>query len=270
MSSTQSIVRKTRAYRGKTVGRSIIKSFIHDFLHGQEDDFKPLYTQSRFNAMVEGIQSDHEYNVYLHYVSLLSGLTEELVRSQAYTQQAQHALAHLQHVVSDLWRGHALRTLFDALQTMYGFAMDPQAQAVRGGIDALLLTMDTIDQNPQAHDSLHSYYQQLLLPALRGLCSYNVLVDLLAKSLNFDELRKLAAPLDDIERDIAVFDETLRTAAEAMNGTLPETLFPPISIAAYAPDPVAVEKAMHTLADPKNIQNSTVQQLFILLLEATP
>lgn len=270
---TRSVIQKPRATRGKTVGRAVIKSYIHDYLHGQDADFKPLYTQGRFNAMVEGIQSDHEYSIYLQYVALHNGLAEELVRSQAYAQQAQHGLAHLQSVLADVRRAETQDALFAQLTALYGLPLDTEeADALCTSMRGLFFSIGLISGSAENQANIHSYRTQLLLPALRGLSAYNTLVSLLAQGLEFPDLLELSAPLDDIARDISAYNEEVRMTGALLSHheELFHALFPPLSAEAHMPSPEAVSAAREAIAAPSGLQTGTVQQLFIRLLEATP
>lgn len=81
-----------RPTRGKTVGRALISSFLHDYIHRADPKRKPLYTQAQFNRMVEGLKSEQEHRVYLEYVNIYNGLLEEHMRAEGFYQQAQHGL----------------------------------------------------------------------------------------------------------------------------------------------------------------------------------
>lgn len=269
---TRSVIQRPRATRGKTVGRAVIKSFIHDYINGQSKDFKPLYTQNRFNAMVEGIQSEHEYSIYLQYVALHNGLAEELVRSQAYAQQAQHGMAHLQIMLDEVRRAQAQDALLDRMTALYGLPMDrDEADALSASLRSLFLSLEALSASESLRANLQSYYVQLLEPSLRGLLAYNTLVTLLAQGLAFAEIQQLASPMDDIDRDIAQYNEDIRLIGPKLTDqALFARLFPPITMQAYAPAPEAVQAVREAIEDPAGLQSGAVQQLFIRLLEHTP
>lgn len=273
------IITQTRTTRGKTVGKAVIKSFIHDIQHGHDPNFKPLYTQARFNGMVEGLKSEREYNIYLQYVAMYNGISEELVRSQAYAQQAQHGLLHLQLALSDVRRAEDQAAMLAEYTALHGLPMD-QAAADRlvARMQGLFISLDTLAESSPLREMLHSYHDKLLLPALYGLCAYDTLIGLLSDALEIPELTALRADTADISRDLEAYAEDIATTPTLLQGdaeaiarkqALLDSFFIPVRLADAAPPAAAVDAVRDALAQPDAMQTGVVGQLFIQLLGGT-
>lgn len=108
-----------RATRGKTVGKALFSSFLHDFAHRNEAQHKPLYTQAQFNRMVDSLKSEQEHRIYLRYVSLYTGILEEQTRAQGFFQQAQNGMLRLCIHLREVRRAEAAEALLETLPTPY-------------------------------------------------------------------------------------------------------------------------------------------------------
>ncbi len=111
MSTQQSAQAPIRPTYGKTVGRALIRSYLHDFDHQHDADYKPLYTQAQFNRMVSGLRSEVEHRVYSQYIALYNGIVEEYARALGYYQQAMGSLARLNALLSDAVRAQQALSL---------------------------------------------------------------------------------------------------------------------------------------------------------------
>lgn len=253
---------------GKTVGQAMLKSFLHDYRNSRNPGFKPLYTQAAFDDMVARLKSEREYTVYLTYVSLHNGLVEELVRSQAYAQQAQHGLLHLQTTLDDVRRGQLLRDMLG------GEEVSP---ALASRLEDLFLDLDGLVATPGLEEAVLGYYDALLLPALRGLSAYNTLVALLAEAFVFSDLLQLTLDLSFLAQEIAVYNADIDTTASlfasgARQDALPRltSLFRPVSLDMAKPQQAQVQAVRETLAGAEGRQGGFVQQQLLRLLEPAP
>lgn len=255
---------------GKTVGRAVIKSFIHDYLHSREPGFRPMYTQAGFDDMVARLKSEHEYSIYLSYVALHNGLVEELVRAQAYSQQAQHGMLHLQVMIDEVRRREVQQGL------LQGQALPP---AVQEGLDGLFLSLEAASADPAVSAEVRGYYDNLLLPALRGLQAYNALIALLEEAFRFSELHFLSLDLSFMVREIDAFNATLHTTRGLLAGdetavrqktALLDALFVPVSLDDARPSQAVLDDARAALSEDGARSGGFVQQLLLRLLEAAP
>lgn len=254
---------KTRSTRGKTVGKAILRSFVHDALHGREEDFKPLYTQRRFNAMVDSLASEREYSIYLGYVAAHGGISEEYVRAQAYAQQAQHGLLHLQAALSDVRRAHTQEKILSR-------GISPIDIETRARLSALFIDLSALRDDPALTALVQSYHEDLLLPALRGLSAFETLLGLLADALDVPELIALGSPPEDIARDLSAYAADIRAAQNDLRDPFLDTLFRPARLEDAAPTDAAIDAVHTALAQPDALQPGAVQSLFLRLMEDAP
>lgn len=205
-----------------------------------------------------------------------NGLSEELVRSQAYVQQAQHGLTHLQALQADVRRAEDLSGLLEQFTALYGLPLDRDAaNALSGRMGGLFISLDTLARDKVLFDLARGYHDALLSPALFGLSAYDTLIDLLIEALDFPELAALHARTDDLARDLDAYvreiDETpaLLRGNEKVILRKQETLsalFRPERLEGHAPAPDAIETVRTFLQNTEHYQNGFLQQLFIQLL----
>lgn len=263
--------------RGKTAGQSLIKSFAHDYLHGKDSNYKPLYTQDAFEKMVAGFKSEYEHTIYLRYVAIYNGLVEEFVRAHGYYHQAMHGLTRIQAALSDVYRAQRQADILCDVLSPFGFITPeltgtaPQYEA----LSSLFVDIDTLSGDEQKRTLLAADFAELLLPALRALQAYNTLLGLLADVLKLADIRGLQLQLSPLESALQGYHEAIAAAQAAFLAAEPPRtaraqllcdLFPAIQLESMAPAPALVAAAQATLAKAENHQNGIVQRMLLFLL----
>lgn len=281
--------------RGKTVGQAVIKSFVHDYIHGKGPGYKPLYTQAQFDRMVSDIRSEYEHGVYLRYVAIYNGMVEELIRAQGFFQQAQNGFLQVRESLSNVLRHISQRNILWHLSDIVSVPPEHinQVAMLLELMDESCAGIDTLNRDRRLWDSVAGARENLLLPAMRGLMAYNVLLEILADVLSLAQVVQLQMDLTTLQtqledynaevrdvlgkpllpcppvmrlhpprEDIATAQETLTARQHALIGEL----FPPLSLAVAAPPETRIQEAREALGDPARHDNGIVQQTLINLL----
>ena len=76
-----------KGWTGVEVGKALVASIIHDIRHQSEPDYKPLFSQSDFDKMESGLNTERDYLAYGVYRDLYSGLIDAYNRGQGQRQQ---------------------------------------------------------------------------------------------------------------------------------------------------------------------------------------
>ena len=76
-----------KGWTGVEVGKALVASIIHDIRHQGEPDYKPLFSQSDFDKMESGLNTERDYLAYGVYRDLYSGLIDAYNRGQGQRQQ---------------------------------------------------------------------------------------------------------------------------------------------------------------------------------------
>ncbi|MDL2319141.1 hypothetical protein LJC74_08750 [Eubacteriales bacterium OttesenSCG-928-A19] len=250
-----------RPTRGKTVGRALIRSYLHDYENRENPDYKPLYTQPQFNRMVAGLRSETEHHIYAQYVSLYNGLVEEFARAHGYYQQAQNALGRLLAYLSDANRA------IDADILLSGFPPSEATIALR----ALFMGLPELDRSEPAQQDIIGMHQTLLAPALRWLRAYNALVKRLAVAYALPGLSLLLMEEDNLREQAEAYNAELEPLMSRCEGTpeglLAARLFVPIAWPVV--DETAGAEVFALASEIGSYETTTVQRLVLSLMEVT-
>lgn len=258
-----------RSTRGKTVGRALILSFLHDYEHRDEAGYKPLYTQAQFNAMVAGLRSEVEHRVYTQYVSMYGGLTEEFARAHGYYQQALNVLGRLTGYLSDVLRameaGRVLGKVPGAGLDGGPFVRDEETGESPGGaVLSLFVGMEKIRKAPAMQEEIRGMRENLLMPSLRWLLAYNTLVEHMAGAYDLPGLSGLQMYEAGIEAEVTRYNEGTRYLPE--EETLGRALFPEVPLLEMEPRVRA--SVLSQAGNVSAFERTTLQRLVTTLAEA--
>lgn len=270
-----------RNTRGKTVGRALLKSFVHDSLYGKQPGHRPLYTQAQFNRMIAGLRSDYEHGIYLRYVSLHNGLVEELVRAQGYYQQAEHGLTRLQYMLQDARRCEIAESLTDVLLlslreklAAYGEADPPQIAETLSRMRSLNVGLLQLWEDPTLRAEITFAYETLLFPALRGLLAFNALIDILKNSLGLADIGLLRFQMTSISyafsiynADIQTFPALFKRSDGMKKRALLPVVFPQVDMTTCDPSFDAIALVTQNLSDSEQYRDGILQGMILLLME---
>lgn len=81
---------KKKGWSGIEVGKALVASVIHDIRHGQEKDFKPLFSQSDFARMESSISTQGDFIAYSVYRELYESILTLHNKAQSFFQQVHH------------------------------------------------------------------------------------------------------------------------------------------------------------------------------------
>lgn len=137
--------RKSR--QGEAVGKALFLSFLNDYEHRDDPGYAPLYTQERFNQMVQELNTEDDQRTYAWYVELYNAVIEEFNRAQGIYQQAQNGQSRLRGYLDELrLASHARQALDSAPYVMTQSAYDARRQALRArAVPPELLPLHALD-----------------------------------------------------------------------------------------------------------------------------
>lgn len=243
---------------GQEVGKTLLFMLVRDTQNANNKNYKPTVTQAQFDEMVYSFSKEQDFIDYAFYKELYEVLLSARLFVDGLEQQILRGMIQIQHMIQrdntaerEKW-ARELTPLVMTEKQYSAYKANPNALAEldytaqqriqRSGIAVLQgtenpninsegnyvepntyiaqeISLERMGQDVEYQKRVKLLYNNVVISSVMYLQSYNLLLEILAKVCQVEELQEIKRPMQSLKKQVQMINETIDSLESNLYGT---------------------------------------------------